>query len=194
MILYEGNSITLNCNGRLEICCISDRTDSNNKLFNSSCVMWNFFWLIVCFMRTKTLCLKVHLNYFKRSIPKWYAHTFTVDTHISVMVTFWEPPYRSRNTIQDFGVARHAIHSVQEDGTWSNTKAVRCSKEPHTYTLINIKQVTLMVEQLSMYMRYLVGLVKKRYIIYVPTVLSRNWRVFCKKFRLRWSAVSVNLE
>ena len=87
-------------------------------------------------MRTKTVCLKVHLNYFKDSIPKWYAHTFTVDSHISVMVTFWEPPCGSWNTIQDPGVTRQAIHSVQEDGTWSDTKAVRCSKEPHTYTLI----------------------------------------------------------
>ena len=154
--------------------------------------MWNFFWLIVCFMRTKTLCLKVHLNYFKHSIPKWYAHTFTVDTHISVMVTFWEPPYRSRNTIQDVGVARHAIHSVQEDGTWSNTKAVRCSKEPHTYTLIwhttgnTVGRATCNVHEILGWFG------QKRFNIYIPTVLSRNWRVFCKK--LCWSAISMNLQ
>lgn len=57
----------------------------------------------------------------------------------------------------------------------------------------NIKQVTLLVEQVIMYMEYLVGLVQKRFIIYIPTVLSRNWRAFCKEFRLRWSAVSMNL-
>ena len=167
----------------------------NSSLF---CTERNLFWLIVCFMRTKTVCLKMHLNYatafLKIPFQSYnYAvkltHTFTVDSHISVMVTFWEPPSGPGNTIQDSGIARHAIQFVQEDGTWSNTKAVRCLKELHTYTLIWHKRGNTVGRVTCNVHKILGWFGQKSFIIYnMQQSCLEIGECFVKEY---WSAVSM---
>ena len=138
----------------------------NSSLF---CTEQNLFRLIVCFMRTKTVCLKMHLNYataFLKIPFKSYNYA------VKLVPSQWTPTslswLHSGSPCMDLGTQFKTLVSpdmqfslsrkMGPDPTPKLSDARRNCTPTHWF---DIKQVTLFVERLAMYIRYLVGLVKK---------------------------------